>query len=130
MVLALALTLPGQAQNNGSGQDTVVQRMNNRAIDPILQFGETDPIEEAKRLHMLNIERQKAIVSETNKLLKLAGELKAEMETDSSAPLTPAQMKKVGEIERLAKGVKEKMTLTLLNSPVFHQPPPVPSNVR
>ncbi len=75
--------------------------------------GMLDPIMQERRLQMLNNERRKAMVSDTDKLLKLATELNNEIGHSNSGALTPAQMRKVAEIEKLARGVREKMTMTL-----------------
>ena len=72
---------------------------------------------------MQNIERQKSMVSNTNKLLKLAGELNTEISSSNRDSLTPEQLRKVGEIEKLARSVKEKMSTSVGNAPVYQAPP-------
>lgn len=62
-----------------------------------------------KRLRLLNAQRQKSMVSDADKLLKLAKELNDEVASGDSATLTDAQLRKVAEIAKLAKSVKEKM---------------------
>ena len=37
--------------------------------------------------------------------------------------LTPEQLRKVGEIEKLARSVKEKMSNSVGNTPVYQAPP-------
>ena len=49
------------------------------------------------------------MVSDTNKLLKLARELNDEVAAKNAAALTPDQLHKIAEIEKLAHSVKEKM---------------------
>ena len=66
----------------------------------------------AKQIQLLNVQRQKTIVSDTDKLLKLATELKAEIDSGDSASLSPEQLHKISEIEKLARSVKQKMTIT------------------
>jgi len=61
-------------------------------------------------LRALNAERHKSIVSDTNKLLKLARELEDEVSRTNPGSLTPDQLRKVAEIEKLARGVKDKMS--------------------
>lgn len=82
--------------------------------------------EAEKRLRALNAERQKELVADTNKLLKLASELDAEVARSDSANLTPAQLHKVAEIEKLAHSVREKMATSVRSIPVFHEPFSVP----
>ena len=68
-----------------------------------------DTVEAERRLNALNIERQKEMVSDTNKLLKLARELNEEVAASNTATLTFDQIHKIAEIEKLARSVKEKM---------------------
>lgn len=80
------------------------------------------------RMRMANAERQKSIVADTNKLLRLAAELNAEVSTANSDSLSPAQLHKLGEIEKLARNVKSMMSSTGQEPPVFQevQPPAHP----
>jgi hypothetical protein len=57
----------------------------------------------------VNIERQKQIVADSDKLLKLARELNDEVAAAGSRSLTAEQLEKLNEIERLARSVKERM---------------------
>jgi hypothetical protein len=87
--------------------------------DATVPFG-NEPALDDKRLRQLNLERQKDIVSNTAKLLQLAKELNEEITDDS--PMTDAQMRKVAEIAKLARSVKEKMTFTVIGSPGLKSP--------
>jgi hypothetical protein len=60
-----------------------------------------------------NAERKKQIGDESAKLLKLATELKAEVDKTSKDTLSIGIIRKAGEIEKLAHDVKEKMKLTM-----------------
>jgi hypothetical protein len=62
-----------------------------------------------RQLNALNIERQKEMVSDTNKLLRLARELNEEVAANSSSTLTVDQLHKIAQIEKLARGIKQKM---------------------
>jgi hypothetical protein len=75
-----------------------------------------DPAEQQRRLRALNVERQKRVVSDSNKLLKLTTELNAEVAQSSFDSLTPTQLRKLAEIERLARDLKEKMKMVELPS--------------
>ena len=66
-----------------------------------------------KQMRALNAERQKELVSDTDKLLKLARELHAEIAAGGSDSLTPAQLQKIASIEKLARDVKQKMKLSV-----------------
>jgi hypothetical protein len=73
----------------------------------------TDPSEEARRLRALNVERQKRVVSDTNKLLKLTNEFNSEVARANSDSLTQAQLRKLAKIEKLARDLKLNMSATL-----------------
>ena len=65
---------------------------------------------QARRIRELNNERQKALVSDANDLLKLTMQLNAEVAKDGSSSLTPEQVRMLVKIEKLAKSVREKMS--------------------
>jgi hypothetical protein len=69
-----------------------------------------DPVMAERRIRALNAERQKQMVSDANKLLKLARELNDEVASANSGAFTPDQLRKIGEIEKLARSVRERMT--------------------
>jgi hypothetical protein len=56
-----------------------------------------------------NVERQKHLVSDTERLVALANELKLEVAKSGSETLTPEMQHKIAEIEKLARSVKDKM---------------------
>ena len=58
-----------------------------------------------------NAERKKQIAEDSGKLLKLATELKAEVDKTTKDTLSLMVIRKADEIERLAHSVKEKMKL-------------------
>ena len=67
---------------------------------------------EAKRITQLNLMRQRALVSDANKLLRLAQELNDD--ANAAMAMSPGdRMRKAAEIEHLAKEVKEKMTYAI-----------------
>lgn len=68
-----------------------------------------------RQLNALNVERQKALVSDTQKLLKLAQELKTEIETSNQDTLSSGQIRKIASIEKLAHNVKQKMSESMVN---------------
>jgi hypothetical protein len=87
-----------------------------------------DPMMTERRLKALNIERQKQMVADANKLLKLARELNQEVAAANSGSFTPDQLHKIGEMEKLARNVRERMTAAvgetsnLLSSPTVIYP--------
>lgn len=113
---------PGRAQNPvymdpGQSQGSTGQRLGTSPSP----FGDTDrdPFQDEKRLRALNTARQKAMVSDTEKLLRLTTELNAEIAAGNDGTLTVAQMRKLAEIEKLARSVKEKMSTSVRAFPVY-----------
>ena len=125
LFLALLLAMPSVAQNgsppvskNGMQQPLGRQSSADDNIPP------ADPLWQEKQLCLLNAERQRALVADTNKLLKLAHELDAEISSANPDSLTPDQLHKIAEIEKLAHSVKEKMSTPVRGAPVFQSEPP------
>jgi len=71
-----------------------------------------DPMERARAEKMAiarDEERQKRLNDDTDKLLTLAQELKSEVDKSNKDTLSVDVVKKAGEIEKLARSVKERM---------------------
>jgi hypothetical protein len=66
-----------------------------------------------RRMKLMNNERRKSLVSDTDKLIKLATELNNEIAKSNSGSLAPDQLRKLAEIEKLARNVRDKMTMIL-----------------
>jgi len=64
---------------------------------------------EADQAKMRNTGRQKQLVEDTQKLLSLANELKADVDKSTKDTMSVDVIRKADEIERLAHNVKEKM---------------------
>jgi hypothetical protein len=60
-----------------------------------------------------NAERRKQIADDSTRLLKLAADLKAEVDKTNKDTLSINVIRKADEIERLAHNVKEKMKLSV-----------------
>jgi hypothetical protein len=120
LALLLGMPVAGQAPypqfpstNNGNfGQ---------RHPESNSQFG-PEPSQDPRRLRLLNAQRQKELVSDTEKLLQLAKELNEEVSDANSAEMTDAQLRKVAEIAKLARSVKEKMSFTVGGYPTLKGP--------
>jgi hypothetical protein len=80
---------------------------------PFSSMDGSNPVEVEKRMHMINSERQKSLIADTNRLLALATELNSEIAKSNTGELTPDQIRKVAEIEKLAHNVKDKMSMSL-----------------
>jgi hypothetical protein len=123
--LALLLVVPGGAQQSiphGPFTQPIQQGVPG-SINDIHGADMSD--DQEVRLRIINKERQKSLVSDTNKLLKLANELDAEVKTANSTALTPQQLHKLAEIEKLAHNVKDKMTYSV-RGPTIYQAYPYP----
>ena len=64
---------------------------------------------ERDQAKMRNLDRQKQLVADTERLLNLANELKADVDKSNKDTLSLDVIKKADEIEKLAHNVKEKM---------------------
>ena len=106
LVLLLGLPVAGQSPfpqfpaNSGRGG----QRYPDGTADPSANSPEQ------KRIKLLNAQRQKALVTDTERLLKLAKELNDEVAQSDSETMNSQQLHKVEEIGKLARSVKEKMS--------------------
>jgi len=60
-----------------------------------------------------NIERKRQLAEDSALLLKLAEELNTEVAKASTDTLSPTEMRKIEDIERLAHNVQQKMKLTV-----------------
>jgi hypothetical protein len=89
-------------------------------VDNDLPGGVSPEIE--KMLRSQNADRQKSLVSDTNKLLRLTNELNAEIARTSPDALSDAELRKLAEIEKLAHSVKEKMSTSVRGTPAFRGP--------
>lgn len=78
-----------------------------------------DPADQQKRLRAMNAARQKSILEDTAKLVKLAAELKAEADSAKPDDTLPQQMRQWAQIEKLAHGIKDKMSYATQAPPVY-----------
>lgn len=67
------------------------------------------PQTEIQQARMRNVERQKQLVADTQKLLDLANQLKADVDKSTKDTMSLDVIRKADEIEKLAHNVKEKM---------------------
>jgi hypothetical protein len=124
LCFGLLLALPGSGQNGPPQYGHMPRSLSDHSLDDD-QGAPGDPNLEEKRLRLMNADRQKSLVSDTAKLLKLAHDLDSEITAVGPDSLTADQIRKLEEIEKLAHSVKEKMRLSMRASPVYLAPPPV-----
>jgi len=94
------------------------------------QYGQDSNSPDKKRIQLLNAERQKSLVSDADKLLKLAKELNDEVARSDSAELSSDQVHKVEEIGKLAKSVKSKMSFSVGGYPSLNTPLTIPPGIQ
>jgi hypothetical protein len=109
IICSLSLFLMFAVSSRAQGQYSVphTERVDGSAA----QGGEDDSRERLARdmAKKANLERQAALRSDTDKLVKLAGELKGYVEKSNENILSMDVLKKAEEIEKLAHSVKDKM---------------------
>jgi hypothetical protein len=91
-------------------------------VDPNEDTPIMQAIEEEKALRALNEARQKSMVADAARLVRLVNELNAEIVRTNPDSLTAAQLRKVAEIEKLAHNVKDKMSTSVRGMPAFPEP--------
>ena len=96
------LTIPVSAQ----GGPPAARRIDGSAAPPPDENQEQIAHDMAKKA---NLERQASLKNDTDKLVKLAGELKEYVDKSNENMLSLNVIKKADEIEKLARSVKEKM---------------------
>jgi hypothetical protein len=85
----------------------------NRPPDANQQMAMHDQQAKSKNVDAANIERKRQISDDSARLLKLASDLKAEVDKTSKDTLSLGVIRKAEEIEKLAHNVKEKMKLSM-----------------
>ena len=109
----------GQGQSGQAGraaaQQAAIQQAAQAAAANVPGANSDDPslagvgsIEE-QQARMRNADRQKQLVDDTQRLLALANELKADVDKSTKDTLSLEVIRKADEIERLAHNVKDKM---------------------
>jgi hypothetical protein len=133
VLIAVLLVLPlGGAQSGPTGHiggmpQPIGQSVGDSPLGGVNSGNNGDP-DQARRIRLLNAERQKSLVADTVKLLKLASELNAVMEKEDASAPTQAEIRKLADIEKLARNVKEKMKVTVIGTPIYRNQsmPPIP----
>jgi hypothetical protein len=94
----------------GGGQTTIP---GSAEVPPDLSgHGHRDPADARRSWELAklrNEDRQKKLVADTERLLALATDLKTQVDQASGDKLSADRIKQVGEIEKLAHSVKERM---------------------
>jgi hypothetical protein len=105
---------PGQQPGTGFNPDRpILPPVAEPVPDANAQMLMREENEKKQNFSAANIERKKQIADDSAKLLKLATDLKAEVDKTNKDTLSLNVIRKADEIERLAHSVKEKMKLTV-----------------
>jgi hypothetical protein len=119
--LLIFLALPaGSQQGVSAGHPSVPQTQQGPPSngDPF-DVSQGPSMQEEKLLRALNADRHKSMVSDANKLLRMAKELNAEIASTNPDSLSLDQLHKMAEIEKLARNVKEKMSTSVRATPTY-----------
>ena len=111
-LLAGSGCLHAQSSQQQTPFPTAPQPSNGRVLFGTSEENSPDPSlrhAQDEALRKRNIDRQKQLVADTNKLLQLSQELKSEVDKSSKDTLSVAVVKKAEEIEKLARSVKDRM---------------------
>ena len=109
------LTAAGRAQEAppGSPDRPYLLPEANRPLDPNQRMKMQEQQQKKANFEAANAERKKQLGDDSARLLKLANELKSEVDKTDKDTLSISVIRKADEIERLAHMVKEKMKLTV-----------------
>jgi len=129
LALAYGLVFASAARAQSSGGSNGGQGQGMGGMHPHTDVSpvsndDTDPAMLERRIRALNNERQKQLVADTDKLLKLARELNEEVAKANTGTLTMDELHKIADIEKLAHNVRQRMTESV-GAPQTTAPPPM-----
>jgi hypothetical protein len=111
--VTLATTCSLNSQQSPNPGKPILLPEANRPPDANAQMAMREQQNKKQSFEAANIERKKQISDDSARLLKLASDLKAEVDKTSKDTLSIGVIRKADEIEKLAHNVKEKMKLTM-----------------
>jgi hypothetical protein len=123
-LLCLAILILGSLAAEPAGQQQNPNHLSQLPRSPYDGFGSSDPLLAARQMRAMNAERQKSLETDTAKLLKIAQELNSEIETGNKDGLTQVELRKIADIEKLARNVKQKMSISFGDGQLFDQAVP------
>jgi hypothetical protein len=114
--LVAVATLMAFAQQSPNPCKPIILPEANRPPDKNAQMNMQDQQSKKNSFEAANQERKRQIADDAAKLLQLATELKAEVDKTDKDTLSVNVIRKAESIEKIAKGVKDKMKLTVGSS--------------
>jgi hypothetical protein len=104
-------SMAGALQGSGSGGGGRGSSSGQATAPPSIEPPDVSipPQAEEEQSKLRNVERQKQLVADAQKLLSLANELKEDVDKSTKDTLSLDVIRKADEIEKLAHTVKEKM---------------------
>ncbi len=103
-------SMPGAMQGSGSASGRGASSPQITAQPSVEPPDASIPLQtEEAQAKLRNVERQKQLVADTQKLLSLANELKEDVDKSTKDTMSLDVIRKADEIEKLAHNVKEKM---------------------
>lgn len=108
LVASLMLAPALRAQQTPTTTNTTEPNIPGLSPNPTQPDGSTAHMAE-RMARERNVDRQKAIVADTAQLLKLAQQLNIDVSKSNKDQLSLTVVKEAGEIEKLAKTIKDKM---------------------
>jgi|SRR5579859_938135 len=109
----LATTYQLSSQQTPNYNKPILMPEANRPPDANAQMIMREQNSKKANFDAANLERKRQIADDSAKLLKLASDLKSEVDKTSKDTLSLGVIRKAEEIEKLAHNVKEKMKLTM-----------------
>ncbi len=126
LVIAMGFVLYPIAGGGGQVQRNPVFQLPGSTASGTLEDPNGDNSVDVERLlNVLNAERQKSMVSDTDKLLRLVSNLNGEIARNGPGVLSSNQLRKVAEIEKLAHTIKDKMSYSVRGTAPYRPPPPL-----
>ena len=116
--MALLFAFPGAAQYIPSKSQFPSQQSSPQKTQAIDDFGVNDPATNARRIEAVNESRHKSVIKDAQRLLDLATELNAEIQCANPNGFMPAQLRRLGEIAKLAHHVEANMRVVVQLNPV------------
>jgi hypothetical protein len=114
----------GGGQGGGQGGGNIHSYGPHSDVSSLTDDDVDTPMDQ-RRFHALNVQRQKQMVSDADKLLKLAKELNDEVAAQNTGTFTSDELHKIGDIEKLARNVRQRMT-EAAGPPQSTMPSPAP----